>query len=93
MYVITPKDQVVRIGRTNYADVRINDPTISRVHSQIEFSGGEFRLWDLGSKFGTLLLLKKGQTFKKSLCLQVGNKIYKLESMPSGIHERTLAYL
>ena len=35
LYVITPKDLMVRMGRVHTSDIRMNDPTTSRLHCQI----------------------------------------------------------
>jgi hypothetical protein len=83
LFVITPKDQAIRIGRGSHTDIKLNDLTLSRTHAKIEFKDGQFILSDLSSKFGTLLLLQSKQTFSKSLCLQLANRIYKLEVIAS----------
>lgn len=58
IYVITPKNNMVKIGRAPQSEIRIQDQTISRMHSQIEFRDGQFYIWDMGSKFGTLVMLR-----------------------------------
>jgi len=68
----------VKIGRGNSADLKINDPTISRLHAIIEFRRGEFVINDMGSRFGTLILMREDIVFHKIMCLQWRNKLYKL---------------
>jgi len=45
----------VIVGRGPGVDRAFDDPAMSRQHAAIEFSGGGFRLRDLGSTNGTLL--------------------------------------
>jgi pSer/pThr/pTyr-binding forkhead associated (FHA) protein len=48
--------QVVRIGRSREADLRLDDTAVSRVHAEIRRDGdGQHLLVDLGSTNGTLL--------------------------------------
>ncbi len=68
----------MKVGRGNLADLKINDPTISRLHAIIEFRKGEFVISDMGSRFGTLILMRQDITFDKVMCLQWRNKLYKL---------------
>ena len=83
---------MIRIGRSPQCDIRLQDQTLSRMHSQIEFRNGQFYIWDMGSKFGTLLLLKDPLPFSKAVCLQFRNRIYKWE-IKSGINGRAYEYL
>ncbi len=48
----------VSFGRANTSDIKMTDISVSRHHSNILLSGGEFYLEDLGSKFGTKTLLQ-----------------------------------
>ena len=80
---MTPKNLGVKIGRSNLIDLKINDQTMSRLHAIIEFKGGEFVLSDLGSKFGSLILLRGEVKFDRIMCMQLRNKVYKLEVIPS----------
>lgn len=49
----------VSIGRTDRNDVRIDHPTVSGRHAQVEFTSEGFVLTDLGSRNGTYLNGKK----------------------------------
>jgi hypothetical protein len=78
--VLTPKERGVKIGRWAGMDLRLQDVTLSRVHSSISFLDGHFWLKDEGSKFGSLILLQRAVEIGRMMCLQVGSKLYKLES-------------
>ncbi len=43
------------IGRGSNCDLRINSATVSRMHARINFASGAWRIYDLGSKAGTLV--------------------------------------
>jgi hypothetical protein len=60
-------------------DLRVQDITLSRVHSSISFANGTFLLRDEGSRFGSLILLRGPVEVEKLMCLQAGSKIYKVE--------------
>lgn len=48
-----------KLGRGHNADLRINDISVSRVHSMIKLLNGKFILEDNDSKFGTMVLVKQ----------------------------------
>jgi pSer/pThr/pTyr-binding forkhead associated (FHA) protein len=75
---------LVKVGRGTEVDVRITDISVSRFHSKIYFSKGEFYCQDNNSKFGTVALLRqpislpqKGEHFFQ---IQVGKHLIELES-------------
>lgn len=49
-----------KLGRGLDQDLRINDISVSRYHAQIKFMKNKFILLDNLSKFGTLVMVKKG---------------------------------
>lgn len=49
-----------RFGRGLDQDLRVNDISVSRYHAQIKFLYDKFLLLDNLSKFGTLVMMKKG---------------------------------
>jgi len=49
-----------RLGRGLDQDLRVNDISVSRYHAQIKFMYDKFILMDNLSKFGTLVMVKKG---------------------------------
>jgi len=57
--VFAPGDQqdaVLKIGRQRGAELRLNDTSVSRVHSTIQFREGQFFLNDNNARFRTLVL-------------------------------------
>ena len=70
------------IGRANDADIPLNYPSISRNHCMLSYSQGNFYVDDLGSKFGTLLLIQNNILFLpfKEITIQIGKflLIFKL---------------
>jgi len=59
-FVIKPNNMKNQfsVGRGHTMDLRINDISVSRAHATIIFNGFNFELQDLGSKFGTLVLVR-----------------------------------
>jgi hypothetical protein len=77
-YALTPPRTVV--GRGSDADIRLDDPNISRQHMQFQVDGGEWAISDLGSTNGTRVngqgvrgptLLRSGDT------IELGNSVLK----------------
>ena len=62
------------IGRANNSDIRLSDISVSRNHSVISYDNGEFYIDDIGSKFGTLLLIQNNILFLpyKEISIQTG---------------------
>ena len=62
------------IGRANNSDIRLNDVSVSRNHSMISYDDGNFYIDDIGSKFGTLLLIQNNILFLpyKDISIQTG---------------------
>jgi len=50
-----PADGSVVIGRGAEADLRVDDPSLSRKHAMVVVAGGQIRIKDLGSANGTRL--------------------------------------
>jgi len=78
------RDVLIKVGRGAEVDVRITDISVSRFHSKIYFSKGEFFCIDNYSKFGTVALLRqpislpqKGEHFFQ---IQVGKHLIEVES-------------
>ena len=65
------------IGRANDADIPLNYPSISRNHCMLSYSQGNFYIDDLGSKFGTLLLIQNNILFLpfREITIQIGKFI------------------
>ncbi len=66
-------DGVVSVGRAEECQLRIPAETVSRRHCQIEVSGKEIVLTDMGSSNGTLVNDKK--VIDDDVVLQAGDKI------------------
>jgi hypothetical protein len=70
------------IGRGNTSDIRLADVSVSRNHAMLQYINGNFYLDDIGSKFGTLLLIQNNINFipYKTICIQCGkyNLIFQL---------------
>lgn len=71
----------LKIGRGHECDLRIPDVSISRLHATIRFVDGEFRLEDQGSKFGTLIAIRRAIILSDGtpFIFQVGRSIIELE--------------
>jgi serine phosphatase RsbU (regulator of sigma subunit) len=62
------------IGRSSDCDIVINNRNVSRRHARIDYVGGEYRLTDLGSTFGTFFQGNKvsQHTFRLGDKLELG---------------------
>ena len=62
------------IGRANNSDIRLSDVSVSRNHSIISYEDGNFYIDDIGSKFGTLILIQNNIVFLpyKEISIQTG---------------------
>ncbi len=67
------KDKI-KIGRSNDADMRLSDISVSRTHAFLHLKNNEFYLEDCKSKFGSLLLIQNTIMFipDKPLSIQIG---------------------
>lgn len=78
------KDVLVKVGRGTEVDIRITDISVSRFHSKINFSDGQFYCVDNDSKFGTVALLRHPisipQRSDHYLQIQVGKHLIELEA-------------
>lgn len=66
-----------KLGRGLDQDLRINDISVSRYHAQIKYIENRFILEDNLSKFGTLVMVKKGLDIfpGQSRSVQVGRSL------------------
>ena len=82
--VVLEENSKIVMGRGHDADVRINDISVSRLHGTIcLLPEGKIMLKDLGSKFGTLALIKEQVTIgEKKMCLQIGRSYMECKSVP-----------
>jgi len=78
MHVISPTEGTsVKIGRGHQCEIRLQDISVSRQHSEIKYSNGEFYLNDQDSKFGTLVRIDKNIVLDGKVKLQIGRSIYE----------------
>ena len=68
------KKNEIKIGRSNDAELRLSDISVSRSHSTFVYKNNTFYLEDNRSKFGTLLLIQNEMMFLpyKPLSIQIG---------------------
>jgi len=75
---ITEGERIL-LGRGHDCDIRINDISVSRKHSVLEFSEGSVLLKDLYSKFGTLSLIHDDIVMsEKNMYLQIGRTFVRV---------------
>ena len=75
IFVISLKEKdYLILGRANNSDIRLSDVSVSRNHSIISYSNGNFYIDDIASKFGTLVLIQNNIVFLpyKELNMQTG---------------------
>lgn len=65
------------MGRGHQCEIRLQDISVSRMHSEIKFENGEFYLTDQNSKFGTLVRLDHPIELHKKLKIQAGRSLYE----------------
>ena len=76
-----PKDMPIKIGRVN-CHINIPRPSISKIHSVIDFSDDDFYYKDWGSTNGTTLLIREDDSLKLN-----GEMSFKLEDISFKIKE------
>ena len=83
--------KMLKLGRGHESDVRIADVSISRWHATVSFTeGGQFIIEDHGSKFGTLVSMRRPRVVdptctdpsKARLCVQAGRTLLKFNYPP-----------
>ena len=90
IFVISLKlKEEVFIGRANNSNIRLSDVSVSRNHAKLEYFNGDFYLEDIGSKFGTLLLIQNNILFLpyKDINIQTGRSLlmFKLKRTCLGL--------
>ena len=73
---------VISIGRSHETNLRINDITVSRFHSEIIKENNKFYIRDLYSKFGTGILIQNNKIKIKEdfpLYIQIGKNIMEIK--------------
>ena len=95
IFVISLKtNNYVNIGRANNSNIRLSDVSVSRNHAKITFSKGDFYLEDIGSKFGTLVLIQNNILFlpNKNINIQTGKShfLFKLKRTSIFLNPKTI---
>jgi pSer/pThr/pTyr-binding forkhead associated (FHA) protein len=75
-FALTPPSTV--FGRGRDADVRLDDPNISRTHVQFRVAGGDWTVSDMGSTNGTRLnggALTGATVLRSGDAIQLGNTV------------------
>ena len=62
-HTFTPKDMPIKIGRVN-CDINIKIPSISKLHSMIDFTDDNFFYKDCGSMNGSTLLIREDDSLR-----------------------------
>lgn len=69
--------QVALIGRGHECDIKLSDISVSRHHTKIRLTHGNFVIEDQNSKFGTLLQTKKviNVTHNQDVAIQINRTV------------------
>lgn len=74
---------LIKLGRGHEADIRISDISVSRLHAIIRLENNGLFLEDKKSKFGSLVLCKKGVQLDRDhphFQVQVGKTLFQLSA-------------
>ena len=76
-------EEDITLGRSDYADIKINDISVSRIHAKLNFNFEQKSLLinDLRSKFGTLVLIRGNFELNEgeNLMIQTGRTLFNTE--------------
>ena len=76
VFTFPKKTEEYFLGRGHEASFKVSDISISRVHSKFYIKNGNIYIDDLGSKFGTLVLIRKdvnlNEIVDKKIKIQTG---------------------
>ena len=74
-------NNIINIGRANNSNIKLTDVSVSRNHARIKYYNGDFYLEDIGSKFGTLVLIQNNILFlpNKDISIQTGKSLLKFK--------------
>ena len=83
IFTFPNKNEEYYLGRGHEASFKISDISISRVHAKIYLKDDNIIIDDLGSKFGTLLLVRKNidvnEMIEKKMKIQIGRSVLWVE--------------
>ena len=84
IFTFPNKKEEYFLGRGHEATFKISDISISRVHAKIYLKDDNIIIDDLGSKFGTLLLVRNSidvsQMLDKKMKIQIGRNVIWVEN-------------
>jgi len=83
IFTFPEKTEEFFLGRGHEATFKISDISISRVHAKFYVKDDEIMIDDLGSKFGTLLLIRNAidvsEMIEKKIKIQIGRSVFWVE--------------
>ena len=84
IFTFPNKKEEFFLGRGHEASFKISDISISRVHAKVYIKDDNIIIDDLGSKFGTLLLVRKSidvsEMIEKNMKIQIGRNVIWLDN-------------
>ena len=84
---ITAYTKILRIGSSDYADIKVYDSTVSPIHTLIKVTENGFVVEDNESKFGTLVTLPKEVVIINEKSVQIGKTILTFTLGATDTHE------
>ena len=83
IFTFPSKKEEYYLGRGHEATFKISDISISRVHAKFYIKDDNIIIDDLGSKFGTLLLVRNAidvsEIIEKKMKIQIGRSVFWIE--------------
>ena len=83
IFTFPSKKEEYYLGRGHEATFKISDISISRVHAKFYIKDDNIIIDDLGSKFGTLLLVRSAidvsEIIEKKMKIQIGRSVFWIE--------------
>ena len=83
IFTFPSKKEEYYLGRGHEATFKISDISISRVHAKFYIKDDNIIIDDLGSKFGTLLLVRSAidvsELIEKKMKIQIGRSVFWIE--------------
>ena len=86
-YVFSPSETPIKIGRVN-CQVEIKKPSISKLHSIIDYKNDKFYYKDCGSTNGSTLLIREDDSLKikGKMSLKLGDISFKITEVEDDNH-------
>lgn len=93
MLISGEENKVITVGRADDNDIKLNDISVSRHHSQFFYRNGRFYIKDLKSKFGTLVKFEKDRLFDfYPAKIQIGRVFYKISPLFGNVEESSSSF-